>query len=1240
MAGGLAILLLALRLRGRDRVSWLLMGAGTLCWGFGQAVWTYYELVLGQKTPFPSLSDVGYLAMIPLMFAGLVMLPGGASHRGERLSIGLDAVIVMASIATVSWFAVLGPLYAQADKTWLEKAIGLAYPAGDILYLFALIGGLSRGWIVRRNPIVAPLVLGFGLFIMADLGFTYLTLHDAYESGHLIDIGWPLGILFLTYAAVVRWSRGPTVLRPTPAPPHRWLGFVRRYGLYGLVLGVIALLYSSRFAEHGLEQNVFLGLAQSTVILVLVRQLVTLRENERLNRELRSLSERLEAMVSERTASLAALHGLASSLSAAGSASQVAEAGLEALRHAASGEAAVLYLRDGATYAPVASRPALFPRPPALAAGVLAHVAQGAVCCDPAAGQTIWVPVPEGGQVYGCIAILGAGTTGAQDTQTLATMGAEFGVAYENQRRFEAARSSDARFRALVQNSSDIITVVDPDGTIRYKSPSVQRVFGEDPEGRLGADVTDRVHPEDVPHVRAFLAAAAAQPGVTPPFEWRRRHRDGSWLDIETVGANLLEVPAVRGIVLNTRDISEHKRAAAAARHAQAAAEAAHRAKAEFLANMSHEIRTPMNAILGMADVLAETPLNPEQREYVGIFRNAGDALLALLNDILDLSKVEAGQLALEATEFDPAELAEGATEVLAARAHTKGLELTCEVAPDVPARVQGDPQRLRQVLLNLLGNAVKFTERGEVHVGLTCAPASPPDAGGTVPLRFAVRDTGIGIPPEQLGAVFGAFTQADASTTRRYGGTGLGLAIVERLASLMGGRVEAQSAPGRGSTFAVIVPLQAAAGAAAPAGPAADLAGVRVLVADDSATNRLVLRRVLEGGGATVTEADGGTAALAALRGVGAAGASYDLLLLDQRMPDVDGFQVLAQLREAAAAGAAGQTVVRAVLMLSSDQVAGDAERARVLGAARYLIKPVKRATLLAAVVAALGRDGPRVAGVAAAQSGDDAPAPGGDGATPPPRRAAAGGRLGGQPPAGAAVPQGPAVRPGHGRRRPGGAGRLPARALRPGADGRAHAGAGRPGGDADHPGLGAPAGPGPDAGGGPHGQRHARGRPAGAGGGLRRSRGQAGQEAGPAGGDRTVRLRGPGGPAAGPGRGGPGPGLTARRGAYPRVPALTPGPPAAGPNERPEEHEHAWSESGKNCGRPTARLRLPTGGGRRHGPGTDPRPGSAPQDGQHCQCRGDSRLPQFFPLSYTVRPLPLCLFHCPKDQGGICFS
>jgi diguanylate cyclase (GGDEF)-like protein/PAS domain S-box-containing protein len=557
----LITLALAATMRGRDRRGWLLIGAGVLAWGIGQATWTYIELVLGQDRPFPGLPDAGYSLMIPLMFAGLVALPAGLPRRSGRLTVSLDAFIVMTSLATVSWFVVLGPIFSQANVSWEEKFFDLLYPAGDVLLLFAVIGGVARGWFARRNVVVGALVLGIGLFITSDLSFAFLTVNNAYQSGNLIDLGWPLGFLFATYAAVRRWAGGEAaVLRGEAGDSPRVELFLRR-APYPLVLGVAALLFFSRVAARTVDQNVFVVLALATVILVLVRQFVTLRENERLNQELRAFSRRLEIMVQERTARLGALHELAAALCSAASAAEVCEIGLRAVRDAVDGRTAALYLRSDEGWQPVAGYPTI----PADGVPPTADVVerlhrQEVVVADGRAGErgTIWVPASERGLVYGCIAVLDADLARASDPQHLATIGAELGVAFEDQRRFEAVQRNEARFRSLVQNSSDSVTVIDVDGMIRYQSPAAERVFGDDPDCLLGTAVTDLLHPEDAPRARVFLAELVAQPGATAAIEWRRRGK-GGWCYVETLATNLLEDPSVCGIVLNSRDISERK---------------------------------------------------------------------------------------------------------------------------------------------------------------------------------------------------------------------------------------------------------------------------------------------------------------------------------------------------------------------------------------------------------------------------------------------------------------------------------------------------------------------------------------------------------------------------------------------------------------------------------------------------------------------------------------------------------
>jgi hypothetical protein len=350
VTSGVLSIALATRLSGNDRRCWALLGAGVLSWGIGQVVWSYYELILQRDTPFPSPSDAGYLGLIPLMFVGLVTLPAASMRREERIKIGVDGLIVMASIATVSWFAVLGPIYGQSDSSWLEKLIGLAYPGGDVILMCALIGGMSRGWIASRNPAVVLLIAGIVSFIIADFGFAFLTIHNDYASGSPIDLGWPLGFLLVTFAVIMRWSRGPVssarVTSSAPTPRRTKLQALAASVPYLLVLGVAGLMYASRVHDRGSQWNVFMALALSTVILVIARQFVTMRENERLNQDLRGMSEGLERLVQERTARLASLHDVASALSRAASIDEVCQIALQAMCDTIGGASAALYFLD------------------------------------------------------------------------------------------------------------------------------------------------------------------------------------------------------------------------------------------------------------------------------------------------------------------------------------------------------------------------------------------------------------------------------------------------------------------------------------------------------------------------------------------------------------------------------------------------------------------------------------------------------------------------------------------------------------------------------------------------------------------------------------------------------------------------------------------------------------------------------------------------------------------------------
>jgi PAS domain S-box-containing protein len=508
-----------------------------------------------------------------------------------------------------------------------------------------------------------------------------------------------------------------------------------------------------------------------------------------------------------------------------------------------------------------------------------------------------------------------------------------------------AARSaSEARLSALVQHSTDVILVLGRDTSVEYVSPSISRIFGYDPASFVGGRLLDYVADED----RLLLEPAISrllerEPEASDTFEFQIRHRDGRLLHAECLVANLLSNPAVRGVVVNLRDTTERNRAATEVALARDQAVEASNVKSAFLANVSHEVRTPMNGVIGMSEALLDTELTEEQRVYARQIVSSSEQTLAIINDILDVSKIEAGHLELDVTDFDLHQTIRDACLGAGPHATSDDTRLDLQISDAVPPHARGDGRRLSQVLLNLITNAVKFTPAGTITVRVDATPAS---AGGYV-IRAEVADTGIGIDPGVLQRMFEPFTQADTSTTRLYGGSGLGLSIVRELVALMGGTIRAESEPGRGSTFSFEVPLEAARvsgprpsrGGQAVARSALWATPPLVLVVEDTPINQIVASRGLERCGCRSDVVGDGREALAAL-----ATGKYAAVLMDCQMPILDGYQTTIELRRREAPGEHTP-----VIAMTAHAMDGDRQQCLDAGMDDYITKPMRHGELAA---------------------------------------------------------------------------------------------------------------------------------------------------------------------------------------------------------------------------------------------------------------------------------------------------
>ena len=523
----------------------------------------------------------------------------------------------------------------------------------------------------------------------------------------------------------------------------------------------------------------------------------------------------------------------------------------------------------------------------------------------------------------------------------------------DRQRAQEALHESEDRIRLLLDSAAEAIFGIDRDGHFTFCNPATLRLLvyesGDDLLGKNAHMIMHHSRADGTPYPLEDCPIIPSRRGQEIHSDsevfWRS---DGTCFPAEFWAYPIRKEGDVIGVVITFLDITQRKQSQAALLEAKEAAEAASRAKSEFLANMSHEIRTPMNGIIGMADLALDTTLTAEQRDYLSLVKSSAASLLHVINDILDFSKIEAGRLDLEKIEFAIRDLLEDTLKTLALRADKKLLEILARVSPKVPAALIGDPTRLRQIILNLVGNAIKFTDEGNIIVDTEVEAI----AGEEVRLHISVSDTGMGIPIEKQQIIFESFAQADGSTTRRFGGTGLGLTISRQLVELMGGRMWVESEIGKGSTFHFTCSLQKGTAAASHREQMAarTLPGLNVLIVDNNDMNREILTEILTTWRMNPTQADSGVGALEILEAAQDAGRAFPIVLLDALMPGIDGFQIMQRIRSnPALAGAV-------VMMLSADRQPVDAARCRELGVRGWLTKPIGQSELLDAILLALG--------------------------------------------------------------------------------------------------------------------------------------------------------------------------------------------------------------------------------------------------------------------------------------------
>ena len=923
------------RSSGRTRKAWMVIAAAMLFNTLGDLSWSVMEIILHQE-PFPSVADIGYLMFYPLFAFGIFLLPDAPLSSKEKIKILIDAAIVIVSVALVFWVLMIGPIVISMQAFDWKSMVSLAYPIMDLVLFIALIELLFKKLAhLGQDPIII-LAASCAILILTDSIFSIETQRGTFASGDILDVGWVVSYLLLGLAGILQAnisSSDQPVLRDSFR--NRRVNWTQNVPFLGIGAVFLLFIWGQEFSQI-INYTIVTATFALLIGLMFIRQKVVFDENnEFLAMTLAETAERSraeEALLESEKEKGAILSGLK--------------------------KVAVIYLDSQMRIIWVNS-------PVRDHLGIPEEEIKGKHCYkilqgldSPCEDCTAIMALETGQSQEGELITPDEKTWLARSSpiknEALAVTGVvHVALNISDRKKAESSLKESERLLAgIIDFLPDATVVIDKDGKVISWNQSMEKMTGIKAEQILGKGNYEYAipfygerRPTLIDAVRGFHQNLRAR---YKAIEENKDHTLAAEAYIPNLRGNEIYLLGSAsalydsegnywGAIETIRDITERKHAEEDLETAKEKAESAALAKTEFLANMSHEIRTPMNAIIGITGLLLDENLTQNQKQDVEIIRRSGDTLLTIINNILDLTKIESGMMELEHQPFNLRDCLEVSLDMVAVDAKKKGLVTEYVIEGHVPTMILGDPTRISQILINLLNNAVKFTEKGRIRITVSAKKAD----NSRYDIHFAVSDTGIGIPEDKMGRLFQSFHQVDASTARRYGGSGLGLAISKRLAEMMGGKIWVESVSGKGSTFHFTIAAEPTSFDAINVDwPASTVEmqenldkNLSILLAEDNQINQIVTQKMLSKLGYRSDVAANGFEVLQALERH-----HYDVVLMDVQMPEMDGLEAARVIRQRWA-----DEERPVIIAMTASALKGDREECLAAGMDDYVSKPVK---------------------------------------------------------------------------------------------------------------------------------------------------------------------------------------------------------------------------------------------------------------------------------------------------------